>query len=128
MNSNGATLRERFCYVMPSPSLQLTATSTNALYSPFEPIEYHISMKNHTGQPIQGPVSYTHLVYEECDIYVGQEKHRGMYNTAEILLLGNNVEDDRLTELKSKVQLLFLLLFPEQSINPGYRHIHLILY
>ena len=27
MNSNGATLYERFCYVMPSPSLQLTATS-----------------------------------------------------------------------------------------------------
>ena len=39
MNSNGATLCERFCYVMPSPSLQLTATSTNALYYPFEPIE-----------------------------------------------------------------------------------------
>ena len=28
---------------------------------------------------------------------------RDRYNTAEILLLGNNVEDDRLTELKSKV-------------------------
>mgnify|MGYP000214141233 FL=1 len=36
-------------------------------------------------------------------VYVGQEKHRGMYNTAEILLLGNNVEDDCLSELKSKV-------------------------
>lgn len=57
MNSNGATLCERFCYVMPSPSLQLTATSTNALYYPFEPIEYHISMKDHTGQPIQGHFS-----------------------------------------------------------------------
>lgn len=57
MNSNGATLCERFCYVMPSPSLQLTATSTNALYYPFEPIEYHILMKDHTGQPIQGHFS-----------------------------------------------------------------------
>lgn len=57
MNSNGATLCERFCYVMPSPSLQLTATSPNALYYPFEPIEYHISMRNHTGQPIQGHFS-----------------------------------------------------------------------
>ena len=36
-------------------------------------------------------------------IYVGQEKHRGMYNTAEILLPGNNVEDNRLEELKSRV-------------------------
>lgn len=36
-------------------------------------------------------------------IYVGQEKHRGMYNTSEILLLGDNVEDTRLNELKSRV-------------------------
>ena len=36
-------------------------------------------------------------------IYVGPEKHRGMYNTAEILLLGNNVKDDKLEELKSQV-------------------------
>ncbi len=26
-------------------------------------------------------------------VYIGQEKYRGMYNTAEILLLGNNVDD-----------------------------------
>lgn len=57
MNSNGATLCERFCYVIPSPSLQLTATSPNALYYPFEPIEYHISMKDNTGKPIQGHFS-----------------------------------------------------------------------
>ena len=37
-------------------------------------------------------------------IYVGQEKHRGMYNTSEILLLGNNVADDRLNELKARVK------------------------
>lgn len=36
-------------------------------------------------------------------IYIGQEKHRGMYNTAEILLLGNNVEDACLEELKKEV-------------------------
>ena len=36
-------------------------------------------------------------------VYVGQEKHRGMYNTAEILLLGNNVEDECLNNLKSQV-------------------------
>lgn len=36
-------------------------------------------------------------------IYVGPEKHRGMYNTSEILLLGNNVEDTCLKEMKAKV-------------------------
>ena len=34
-------------------------------------------------------------------IYIGQEKHRGMYNTAEILLLGKNVEDEELNNAKS---------------------------
>ena len=33
-------------------------------------------------------------------VYIGQEKYRGMYNTAEILLLGNNVENDELIRLR----------------------------
>ncbi len=36
-------------------------------------------------------------------IYVGQEKHRGMYNTAELMLLGNNVDDDVLLNAKKQV-------------------------
>ncbi|WNY26764.1 AMP-binding protein [Methanolapillus ohkumae] len=36
-------------------------------------------------------------------IYIGHEKHRGMYNTAEILLLGNNVGDAVLEKAKSEV-------------------------
>lgn len=36
-------------------------------------------------------------------VYIGQEKHRGMFNTAEILLLGNNQADDELNKLKSQV-------------------------
>lgn len=36
-------------------------------------------------------------------IYVGQEKHRGMYNTAELMLLGENLEDSELDEAKKKV-------------------------
>ena len=34
-------------------------------------------------------------------VYIGQEKYRGMYNTAEILLLGKNVMDDKFRELRS---------------------------
>lgn len=29
-------------------------------------------------------------------VYIGQEKHRGMYNTAELLLLGNTITDEKL--------------------------------
>ncbi|KAA6333965.1 propanoyl:CoA ligase [termite gut metagenome] len=36
-------------------------------------------------------------------VYVGQEKHRGMYNTTELLVLGNYADDQRLNELKSQV-------------------------
>ncbi|MBP1675555.1 MAG: AMP-dependent synthetase and ligase [Bacteroidetes bacterium] len=36
-------------------------------------------------------------------IYIGQEKHRGMYNTAEMLLLGSNKPDDELNAIKSTV-------------------------
>jgi fatty-acyl-CoA synthase len=36
-------------------------------------------------------------------VYIGQEKYRGMYNTAEMLLLGSTVDDDRLTQVKSLV-------------------------
>lgn len=36
-------------------------------------------------------------------VYIGQEKYRGMYNTPELLLLGNNIDQQTLTEAKSKV-------------------------
>jgi len=36
-------------------------------------------------------------------VYIGQEKYRGMYNTAEILLLGENTDDDDFLRLKKSV-------------------------
>ncbi|MCQ2351663.1 MAG: AMP-binding protein [Paludibacteraceae bacterium] len=49
-----------------------------------------------------------HLVSERFPkmknvIYIGQQKHRGMYNTAEILLLGNSVSDENLKKAKAEV-------------------------
>lgn len=37
-------------------------------------------------------------------VYIGQEKYRGMYNTAEILLLGKNVDAKEFERLKSLVK------------------------
>ncbi len=37
-------------------------------------------------------------------VYIGQEKFRGMYNTPEILLLGENVDDEALQAAKAKVK------------------------
>ena len=36
-------------------------------------------------------------------VYIGMEKYRGMYNTAELLLLGQNIEDEVLVEMKENV-------------------------
>ncbi|GHT55883.1 AMP-binding protein [Bacteroidia bacterium] len=36
-------------------------------------------------------------------VFIGQEKYRGMYNTAELLLLGKSISSRKLNELKSKV-------------------------
>ncbi len=36
-------------------------------------------------------------------VYIGQEKFRGMYNTAEILLLGKNTDDDEFIRLRKSV-------------------------
>lgn len=36
-------------------------------------------------------------------IYIGQEKFRGMYNTAELLLLGKNIDDNDLVKAKNNV-------------------------
>ena len=41
--------------------------------------------------------------YMKNVVYIGMEKHRGMFNTAELLLLGQNIDDEELTEVKSKV-------------------------
>jgi len=37
-------------------------------------------------------------------VYIGQEKHRGMYNTAEILLLGSNQDEHAFLEIKKTVR------------------------
>ena len=36
-------------------------------------------------------------------VFIGREKYRGMYNTAELLLLGKNIDDDHLEEVKRNV-------------------------
>ena len=36
-------------------------------------------------------------------IFIGQEKHRGMYNTSELLLLGTHIEDDLLEAVKKEL-------------------------
>lgn len=51
----------------------------------------------------RGHLKSKRFPYMRNVIYIGQEKYRGMYNTAEILLLGKNIDDEKLEEAKKKV-------------------------
>ncbi len=51
----------------------------------------------------RGHLNSERFPYLKNVVYIGMEKYRGMYNTAELLLLGQNIEDETLNEMKSKV-------------------------
>ena len=51
----------------------------------------------------RGHLNSERFPYLKNVVYIGMEKYRGMFNTAELLLLGQNIEDETLLEMKSKV-------------------------
>ncbi len=53
-------------------------------------------LKEHPRGKLNSP-EYPHL---KSLIYIGQEKHRGMYNTNELMLLGRHQSDDELNKVK----------------------------
>ena len=51
----------------------------------------------------RGHLNSERFPYMKNVVFIGMEKYRGMFNTAELLLLGQNVEDETLQEMKSQV-------------------------
>ncbi|HKK81420.1 MAG TPA: AMP-binding protein, partial [Prolixibacteraceae bacterium] len=51
--------------------------------------------------------------YLEHVLFIGQEKHKGMYNTPELLLMGEHIADDDLNAAKAQVK-------PDEVINMQY--------
>ena len=51
----------------------------------------------------RGKLNSEKFPFLDSVIYVGQEKHRGMYNTNELLLLGNHADDEEFQQIKSSV-------------------------
>jgi fatty-acyl-CoA synthase len=51
----------------------------------------------------RGNLKSKEFPFLERVIYVGQEKHRGMYNTNELMLLGKHTDDDELLKVKQTV-------------------------
>ena len=71
----------------------------------------------------RGHLKSERFPYMKNVIYVGQEKHRGMYNTSEILLLGNKTLSKILCKWKQdSVVSLFLYL------NSVFKHKHKLIH
>ena len=51
----------------------------------------------------RGKLKSSHLPYLQNVVYIGQEKYRGMYTTAELFLLGESISDDVLEEAKKGI-------------------------
>lgn len=51
----------------------------------------------------RGKLNSEKFPFMDSVIYVGQEKHRGMYNTNELLLLGNHADEEEFQRIKSSV-------------------------
>ncbi len=51
----------------------------------------------------RGRLKSKNFPYLKSIIYVGQEKHRGMYNTNELMLLGSHYPDDKFREIMASV-------------------------
>ncbi len=51
----------------------------------------------------RGHLNSERFPYLKNVVYIGMEKYRGMFNTAELLLLGQNVDDEELLRMKSQV-------------------------
>ncbi|MBR1791209.1 MAG: AMP-binding protein [Bacteroidaceae bacterium] len=52
---------------------------------------------------VRGHLNSERFPYLKNVVFIGMEKYRGMYNTAELLLLGQNIEDDELDKVKKQV-------------------------
>ena len=51
----------------------------------------------------RGHLNSERFPYLKNVVYIGMEKYRGMYNTAELLLLGQNIDDETLNTMKKQV-------------------------
>lgn len=54
-------------------------------------------------------------------VYIGQEKYRGMYNTPEMLLLGQNIKDETLEAAKARVNCHDVVNMQYTSVRPASR-------
>ena len=87
-------------YLVDNADLHTLCISNGTFDTDYLEMTYTMLPELKTSQ--RGNLKSKKLPYMRNVVYIGQEKHRGMYNTAELLLLGSTMEDQLLEEQKKK--------------------------
>ncbi|MBA2841087.1 fatty-acyl-CoA synthase [Methanococcus maripaludis] len=95
---NTAYKSHELAYVMKQSDMKALAIIDSFRDVNYLDILYELVPELKTSQ--RGKLNSEEFPYLKNVIYVGQEKHRGMYNTNELMLLGKYVSDEKLTEAK----------------------------
>lgn len=95
---NTAYKSHELAYVMKQSDMKALAIIDSFRDVNYLEILYELVPELKTSQ--RGKLNSEEFPYLKNVIYVGQEKHRGMYNTTELMLLGNYVSDEKLIEAK----------------------------
>lgn len=90
---------EELDYLMKDSDMHTLCMTDGVPGSNYTDIIYELVPELRTTQ--RGKVSSERFPYLKNVVYIGQEKYRGMYNTAEVLLLGKNVDDGEFNRLRS---------------------------
>ena len=90
---------EELRYLMNNSDMHTLCMTDGVPGSNYTDIIYELLPELKTTQ--RGKLRSEHFPALKNVVYIGQEKFRGMYNTAEVLLLGKSVPDDELRRLRA---------------------------
>ncbi|MFA5210646.1 MAG: AMP-binding protein [Proteiniphilum sp.] len=90
---------EELRYLMNNSDMHTLCMTDGVPGSNYTDIIYELLPELKTTQ--RGKLKSEHFPALKNVVYIGQEKYRGMYNTAEVLLLGQNVPDDEFMRLRA---------------------------
>lgn len=88
-------------FVLENSDMQTLCITDGVSGSDYIEIIYQLIPELKTSQ--RGKLNSARFPQLKNLIYIGQEKHRGMYNSSEILLLGNSKNDDELKQVQQTV-------------------------
>jgi len=97
VNTNYRT--EEVAYLMKDSDMHTLCMTDGVAGSNYTDIIYDLVPELKTAQ--RGRARSNRFPELRNVVYIGQEKYRGMYNTAELLLLGENVADQEFSRLRS---------------------------